>query len=136
MSGNLPVPQAQAFVICRRIIADGRTGDYLLLGPISRIALPRTSFPTQLRASVYVQISSGHGHYELSMTLHDAEGELVWSWVPPGGVDHSNPLSSHQCAFYDLLLPLPHPGKFDLTLHASGQEIARQGFWMDSIETV
>jgi hypothetical protein len=135
MSGQLPVPEAQAFIVCRRIIEDGRTGDYLLVAPVTRISLPRSAFPIQLRTDAYAVISSAHGHYELSLALQDADGETIWNWQPPGGVSQPNPLRPHELGFYDLLLPLPQPGKYELALLATGQPIARHGIWMDTVET-
>lgn len=134
MPGQLPVPIAQSFVVCREVIHDQRTNVFVLLGPLSRMPIPREAFPATVQVSVYVQITSGHGQYELELALLDIDEEVVWNWRP-GSVQHPDPLSPHELAFYELLLKIPAPGKYAMLLLANGQEIARQGLWCGKKES-
>ena len=47
MTRNLPPPQVQAFVVCREITQDDRTGEIVIVGPVSHV--PITEFPAVIR---------------------------------------------------------------------------------------
>ena len=56
---RIPAPQAQAFVACRKICLNPRTGEFLLKGPVSPV--PILTFAAEVRLSVYAHVTIGHG---------------------------------------------------------------------------
>jgi hypothetical protein len=121
---RLPAPQAQAFVVCREIWYNPRTGEFMLAGPVSHIPIPR--FPAEVRVSVYAHVTGGHGDYPLDFVLRGPGGEAVWHWRPSAPLEHPDPLMPQQLAYHDLLLAVPVAGRYDLALLAGGEEIGRQ----------
>ena len=129
---KLPVPQSQAFVVCREIWENARTGEFMLASPLSHIPVPR--FPAEIRLSVYAHVTGGHGSYPLEFILRDPAGESVWSWRPAVSLDHRDPLAPHQMAFHDLMVRIPAPGRYDFVLLAGGEEIGGQPLLIGSAE--
>ena len=125
---RLPLPQAQAFVICREIWHNDRSNEFLLASPLSHI--PIDTFPALVTVSVYAHITGGHGEYELDFLLRNAANDTVWSWGPQSPLQHEDPLMPQQVAFHDLVLEVPSPGRYELALLANGEEIGRQPIWI------
>lgn len=109
---------------CQNIWIVPRTNDYVLIGPISHIPIPQ--FPAQVTVAVYAHVTGGHGNYPMEFVLRAASGEVVWSWNPIDPLTQPNPLVPAQLAFYEVLLEMPGPGRYDLALNVSGQEMCRQ----------
>jgi hypothetical protein len=121
---SLPAPQAQAFVVCRKIIEQQDPPEVSLIGPKCHVPIPE--FPAEVQLSVYVHITGGHGIYPLELVLRDSVGDPVWQWKPPGLLEHPDPLEPQQLLFHDLEIFVPQAGRYDLALLAGGEEIGRQ----------
>lgn len=121
---QLPVPQAQAFVICREIWENPRTREFLLAGPVSHIPIPK--FPAEVQFSVYVHITGGHGMYAMEFLLRTADGDPAWRWRPDAPLEHPNPAVPQQLAFHELRVVVPAAGRYDFALMVDSEEIARQ----------
>src|SRR5262249_52319540 len=93
-----PLPQVQLFVACKEIFHDQRTGQTILVGPIS--SLPLTRFPTHVRLSFFVELIGGHSHYQPRLVLRDDADEIVWGWNGPHPIDYPNPLFPHEVTFF------------------------------------
>jgi len=122
MSGQLPLPRAQSFVVCRVIYEDRRTRECLLIGPFGGITL--NLFPAGFRLSLYADLCDCHGTYELGLELRDQELETVWGWRWAEPIRHTNPLEPYHVILHDAVLEFPGPGRYDLVLLANGEEVA------------
>jgi len=122
MRPNPPLPLAQAFVVCREIYEDRRTGEHLLIGPFNGIGL--NFFPAGFRMSLYAHLTGGHGIYQLALELRDMDGEAIWQWQWPEPTRYDHPLEPHRVVLHDLVLPFPRPGRYDLVLRANGEDLA------------
>ena len=131
MTHHLPQPLVQAFLTCREIIENMRTGEFVLIGPFTYV--PATDFPVNLRASIYIQFKGGHGTYALDFHLRDLEANVLWQ-SPPVEVDHSDPLFPYRIAIHDMLIAIPKAGKYDLVLSANGEELSYQTLWIGPAE--
>jgi hypothetical protein len=120
---HTPSPIAQAFVVCREIIEDCRSHDFVLIAPFGAVAAP--TFPAAFRMSVYAYLTCGHGVYALALQLRDSEDQVQWAWGTPQPIRLENPLMREQFTLYDAVLPFPEPGRYDLVLLANGAELAR-----------
>jgi hypothetical protein len=120
-SRHLPAPQAQAFVVCREIREQSEPYEVVLLGPKCHVPIP--AFPAEVELSVYAHITGGHGSYDIEITLRNAEGDSVWSWMPPKRLEHPDPLEPQQLLFQDLVVHVPRARRYELALLAGGEEI-------------
>ena len=121
---RLPAPQAQAFVVCRKITNDPQTGEIVIVGPVSHV--PITEFPAVIRLAVYAHVTGGHGTYPLAFILRAADGDTVWRKDAVSPLHHPDPLMVAQLVFEELRVNVPKPGRYDLVLLTGGDEIARQ----------
>jgi hypothetical protein len=120
---TVELPVAPAFVVCREIIEDCRSHDFVLIGPFS--GLNALTFPLVFRMSIYAHLTSGQGVYEVALQLRDMEETVVWEWCSPKPIHLVSPLEQHRFALNDALLDFPEPGRYDLVLLANGQVLAR-----------
>ena len=74
-NGRLPVPQAQAFVVCREVWHNPRTNEFMIAGPVSHVPVPQ--FPASIRLSVYAHFTGGHGTYNLADELRPSVSESL-----------------------------------------------------------
>jgi hypothetical protein len=65
----------------------------------------------------------------MTLVLRDSDDETVWQWSPAKSLEHDDPLLPHKVTFDDLMLDVPHRGKYTLALLADGQEFAQQSIW-------
>ena len=124
MTRNVPPPQVQAFVVCRQITRGTRTGEIVIIGPVSHV--PVTQFPVVILLAVYAHATGGHGTYQLAFELRAAAGEVVWQWQPVDPLHHADPLVPMQVTFDELRVSVQEPGRYDLVLLTGDDEIARQ----------
>jgi hypothetical protein len=72
---RLPAPQAQVFVVSRKIDTDPQTGEIIVIGPVSHVPVPE--FPASIRLSVYAHVTGGHGTYPMEFQLRAADGDAA-----------------------------------------------------------
>jgi hypothetical protein len=118
-----PLPLAQAFVVCREIIEDCLSHEFVLVRPFSDIRA--AAFPLQFPLAVYVHLTGGHGAYELQLQLRDGEERPLWGWRAPRSIRLADPLAQQRVTLYDAVLGFPRPGRYFLVLLANGEELAR-----------
>jgi hypothetical protein len=118
-----PLPIAQAFVVCREIIEDCRSHDFVLIAPFRGLTPP--GFPFRCRLSIYAHLTCGHGDYTAALELRDAEECVLWQWCCPKTITLRNPLMQHRFTLYDAVLDFPAPGRYNLVLLSNGEDLAR-----------
>ena len=121
---RIPAPQAQAFVACREITQDDRTGEIVITGPVSHV--PIIEFPADIRLAVYAHATGSHGTYRLAFELRDAEGDTVWRWQPVDPLHHADPITPMQVTLNELRVSVQQLGRYDLVLLAGDDDIATQ----------
>ena len=70
---RIPAPQAQAFVVCRAITQDDRTGEFIIVGPVSHVPIPQ--FPADIRVAAYARATGSHSTYHPPFELRAADGD-------------------------------------------------------------
>lgn len=120
---STPLPNAQAFVVCREILEDSHKREFVLIGPLSVIVAG--AFPFLARLSIYAHLTCGHSDYDVALRLIDNEDRALWEWKAPQAIRLLNPLDQHRLVLYDAELPFSMPGRHDLLLLANGEELAR-----------
>jgi hypothetical protein len=75
--------------------------------------------------SIYAHLTNGHGDYELSLQLRDADESVRWEWLCPEPIPLPDPLRYHRFTLYDVILEFAEPGRHSLVMFANGQESAR-----------
>lgn len=122
MGQKPPPPVVQSFLICREIFRDSLTGQYVLLNPCGRFFV--LGFPVVLRLAIFLQIKEGRGSYQLALRLRDMEGQLLGEKPAAEPALLHDPLAYFEFSWRDVDIQVGHPGKYDLTLVANGEELA------------
>ncbi len=122
MPQKAPPPRVQSFVVCETIYEDKSTQKCILVAPFGGLTL--SLFPSAFRLSIYADLCSGHGAYELALELRNHDFEAVWGWRWPEPILYNNPLEPHHVILRNAVLEIPQPGRYDLVLLANGEEIA------------
>jgi len=123
MDRRTPLPVTTTLLVCREVFEDKQTGEHALIGPRTDFALPQ--FPFVVPAQVFAQLTSGHGSYQPSLELLDAEGGRVWheSWDRP--FEAADPLATYSLIFRVGMI-FPRPGRYDLVFRLEGEEVGRR----------
>lgn len=127
-----PLPLLQTFLTCREIFRDPKKRTAILIGPASHI--PVNGFPAHVRMSIFTEFTGGHGSYVPRLSLSDSAGEVVWGWTAPGPFELSDPLLPRDVAINDLMVAVPMPGRFSLTLFLNEGEMAQRTLWFGPTE--
>jgi hypothetical protein len=122
-----PTPVSKAFLICREIWQDQRTGDTMLLGFVRHVQAMQYPFPVQLE--VFTRWTSAHGKYVVTLQLQDLAGNVVSQNVLPTEFDMPDPLQAFDLILGHCQLEFPEPGKYDVVMLANDEEIARDAFF-------
>ena len=127
MERKPPVPLCKSFVVCRQIMQDMASKEFVILGPTHQIVSP--VFPMIGNLSFFAQSTSMQGAYILELQLQDMDANVLWrhTFEPPW--EHHDPLKIAYLSLQNLGIYFPKPGKFDVVLVANGEEIARTPFW-------
>lgn len=128
MEPQPPLPVAQALLLCREIFEDMLSKDHLLIAPLRDIQFQH--MPAIFQASVYLEVTSGHGDYRPSLQLRDLEDQVVWSFQCNQPFPMPDPLRSVVVTMNRINLCIPRPGKYDFVVLVNNREIARRPFWV------
>lgn len=127
MEHKRPVPLVKAFLICREILQDTHSMEFILIGPLADFAAAQ--YPCAAALNVFTQFSSLHGSYRFTVQLRDAEEQVHWSQTLETPIKNAEPLDVYRMAFRDLRIIVPEPGHYDLVLLTHEEEIARHPLW-------
>lgn len=125
MNPNLPEPICTAFLVCREVATDPRTGEAVLIGLPMGHAHHR--FPTAARVGFFARLTDARGEYEIEVLLQNGDGETVWRDGPPGPQEMNDPLFYHDVRM-NLNVVFPAPGQYEFVLAVGGRPLARQRF--------
>ena len=87
------------------------------------------AFPATLHCCIYANVSGAHGRYDVVVQLRDSNDDIVWDWRILRALDHDDPLTPHKLGLYDLVIPLPTAGRYELVVLANGATMAQQSLW-------
>jgi hypothetical protein len=130
MTPNPPLPFVKSLLVCREVVQDSASGDYVLVAPLCDV---RTNqLPCTVQVGVYTEMTSGHGGYRPSLQLRDMEEQVVWAqdYAQPF---EAKPLRLTCVAFRRVVLSFPRLGKYDLVLLVNAEEVARHPLWVSSL---
>src|SRR5437773_8195992 len=111
MSEQRPVPLVHSFVVCREVLQDYRTGEYILLDPTDGFAVPQFPFP--ICFAVYGILTEVRGEIFPELRLDDSNTEMIWSYRVPEAVPCDDPLQQNRLRLHDVTIPIPRPGRYD-----------------------
>jgi hypothetical protein len=127
MERHPPTPVCRSFTVCRQILQDKLTGEFVLIGPTHQIY--SFTYPTVANLSVFARCTSVQGVYRLEIQLQDLEGNAIWGQKFDPPLDLNDPLAVGTLNLQNLGIFIPKPGKYDLVLLANGEEIVRDVFF-------
>src|SRR5687767_4025552 len=122
MGRNPPQPSPQAFLLCREIVQDRKTGKNVLITPFWQITLP--AFPVAYRLSIYLLLTGCQGTYRIALQLRDDEGYVAGEYPAPQSMRHNDPLIPHTICWQDIAMKFPRAGRFDVVVMANGEDVA------------
>lgn len=70
-----------------------------------------------------MQLTNGHGSYQMGLQLRDAALDLVWPWQWEQR-HHIPELEPLRIILHGVTVPFPAPGRYDLALLADGDDVA------------
>jgi hypothetical protein len=122
-----PTPVCRSFTVCRQVIQDQFTQEWVLVAPTHQIA--SVVFPMVATVSLFVRCTSVHGAYRLELQLQDLEGEKLWNHKFDPLMESHDPLGVALLNLHHVGIYFPKPGKYELVLLANDAEVVRDVFW-------
>ena len=127
MANLPPSPVSKSFLVCRRIVQDAATGEFVIISPIHEIH--SATYPTLVELAIFARWGSVQGKYQLEIRLQDLEENVAWGQRQPVPLECTDPLVIVMLALHPLKVYFPRPGKHEFVLLANGQEVVRDIFW-------
>jgi hypothetical protein len=122
MEPRPPDPMCKALLVCRQVVKDAFTDEYILIGPTHQVT-PLT-YPAVVTLGIFAHWTSVQGTYKIELQLRDVEGRVVWQEDEPP-LAGEDPLLAYAIAFAGRNFILPKPGTYDLVMLANGEEVGR-----------
>ncbi len=130
----IPVPKANAMLICDYVITEHETGKKSLIGVFETISTKQ--FPVVHHAlSVYVKLTDANGTYLFQLDLADLKSNTVLNKCQiPNEIKISNPLKSSELVFNLHGLKFPHPGDYEFRIYANGRIFGQKTFIVSEVK--
>lgn len=124
----LPVPKANAMLICDYVITEHETAKKSLVGIFETIGADH--FPVTHHAlSVYVKLTDANGTYRFRLDLIDLQNDqIVTQCEIPKELKISNPLKSSELVFNLRGLKFQHPGEYEFRIFANERIFGQKTF--------
>lgn len=126
MERKPPTPICKSFTVCRQIILDQFTQEYILVGPTQQIV--SHVYPMVANLSVYARCTSVQGSYHLELQLQDLESTVCWRQIMEPPWDLRDPLAIGQLNIQNLGVFFQKPGRYEFVLLMNGEEVFRDVF--------
>jgi hypothetical protein len=117
-----PTPVCKCFLLCRQIFIDPVRQDYTLVSPVHQVFSPR--YPLTEDLSVFARWTNAHGSYDVEVQLRSLEGNVLWNQAMEAPFQADDPLQVWIVPLHHLAMRILGPGKYEVALLASGQEVA------------
>jgi hypothetical protein len=117
-----PTPVCKCFVLCRQVFIDPVRQDYTLVSPVHQVFADR--YPLTQDLSVFARWSNAHGAYAVEVQLRGLDGDVLWRQQMEAPFEAHDPLQVWIVPLLHLRMEIPGPGKYEVVLLASGQEVA------------
>ena len=110
-------PFLVAALVCDVAAEDPNTGKENLIGIFDHVMAG--SFPTERRMSLYIKLTDAEGYYPLEVEYVYVNDNTVLDKVN-GEFEVKDRTISVECVMHSLPLPIPHPGRYEFRIKASG----------------
>lgn len=117
-----PTPVCKCFVLCRQIFVDPVRQDYTVVSPVHQVFSPR--YPLTENLAVFARWTNAHGSYAVEVQLRSLDGDILWRAEMEAPFETRDPLRVWILPLHQLAMTIPEPGKYEVVLLASGQEVA------------
>lgn len=125
---SIPVPKANAMLICDYVITEHETGKKSLIGIFETISAGQ--FPViHHTLSVYVKLTDANGNYRFQLDLVDLQNNQVLTKCEiPNELKITNPLKSSELVFNLHGLKFPHAGEYEFQIFSNGRIFGQKTF--------
>jgi hypothetical protein len=110
-----PIPSAIAMLICDQISIEQGTGKKSLIGLFE--SLNASSFPAQIRLSIFAKLTDASGHYDFLIRIVNLKDEILLSEVK-AQLDFKD-MTGAELVVNFIGMSFPEPGKYEFQLYAN-----------------
>jgi len=130
----LPVPKANAMLICDYVITERGTNKKSLIGVFENIGA--VQFPcTHHSLSVYIKLTDAQGNYRFRLELVDLKTDTVTGKSDmPEAIQIPNPLITHELVFNLRGLRFPRAGEYEFRIFANDRIFGQKSFIVNEIK--
>lgn len=129
----LPVPKANAMLICDYVITERGTNKKSLIGVFENIGA--ATFPcTHFAMSVYIKLTDAQGNYRFRLELIDLQSDtLIGKSEMPEEVHVPSPLSAHELVFNLRGVRFMHAGEYEFRIFANDKIFGQKKFIVEAM---
>ncbi|HCM42032.1 MAG TPA: hypothetical protein PLY88_04700 [Candidatus Omnitrophota bacterium] len=130
----IPVPKANAMLICDYVITERGTNKKSLIGVFENIGA--VQFPcTHYQLSVYIKLTDAQGKYRFRLELTDLQNDAtIGKSEMPEPIQIANPLITHELVFNLRGLRFPHAGEYEFRIFANDHIFGQKSFIVNEIK--
>ena len=125
---ELPVPKANAMLICDSVITDKETNKKSLIGIFEHINAFK--FPCMHHSlAVYIKLTDARGKYKFRLELVDLEENLIIEKTElPQDININNPLGTYELVINFGRLTFKHAGEYEFRMFANNKIFEQKKF--------
>ncbi|MBU9888892.1 MAG: hypothetical protein KTQ49_03355 [Candidatus Omnitrophica bacterium] len=129
----LPVPKANAMLICDYVITERVTNKKSLIGIFENIGA--VVFPcTHFAMSVYIKLTDAQGGYHFRLELVDLQTDTtIGKSEMPEEVQVPSPLLAHELVFNLRGVRFMHPGEYEFRIFANDKIFGQKKFVVEQM---
>ncbi len=129
----LPVPKANAMLICDYVITERGTNKKSLIGIFENIGA--AVFPcTHFAMSVYIKLTDAQGGYHFRLELVDLQSDTtIGKSEMPEEVQVPSPLLAHELVFNLRGVRFMHPGEYEFRIFSNGKIFGQKKFVVEQM---
>jgi len=115
----------QSFILADQVYMDALTGKKVIAGTFDH--LQAAKFPSHLdrETYAYLRIINCRGLVKIQLRYVDLENDAVLMRSPEVSVNQEDILASCELVMAVPLLPMPHPGVYELSTYCDGDYLGR-----------
>lgn len=131
---TLPVPKANAMLICDYVITEQGTNKKSLIGIFENIGA--VQFPVVHPAlSVYIKLTEAQGEYRFRLELVDLKTETSLAKCDlPNTIRIADPLIAHELVFNLRGLKFAHAGEYEFRIFANDRIFGQKVFLVSELQ--
>jgi len=130
----IPVPKANAMLICDYVITEQGSKKKSLIGIFESIGAGKFPFIHPFLA-VYVKLTEARGSYKFRLDLVSLKKDtVIGQGSAPQEISITDPLKSHELVFNLRGLRFQDPGEYEFRMYANDKIFAQKTFYVRQLQ--